>query len=171
MATPLDDNDDFQLLDEFVCQALPCMPGLEPASPGRVEHEGMQIVKELIFDASATETSGLNIPLQPLRVPTGWVVVYNNGLYEIDPSRDQIPPQERWLLFKEDMLLMAHERRNRVLDLGWHPEGDIDAGQYHLQVYEGDCRGKLLHEFTTKNRSALVAEIERLLAAVCTGKL
>jgi hypothetical protein len=66
---------------------------------------------------------------------------------------------------------MKHEQFNRSLDLGWYPEGDFDTGQYGLEVYEGDHHGKLLHKFATKDRMALVAEIERLLAAVCERKL
>jgi hypothetical protein len=172
MATAPDNNEDFELLDEFVCQAIPCTPGpAVPASPGRAENEGLHVVKELIFDAGRNGGTRLTPPLQPLRVPTGWVVEFNNGLYEIDPSPELIPPEERWLLFKQDMLQMKHEHFNRLLDLGWRPEGDLDTGQYGVEVYEGDHRGKLLYQFATKDRSALVAEIERLLAAVCDRKL
>jgi hypothetical protein len=171
MATPADNDDDFQLLDEFVCQAIPCTPGPQPSSPGRAENEGMHVAKELLFDAGGNGISRLSVPLQPLRIPSGWVVAYNNGLYEIDPSVERVPPQDRWLLFKQDMLQMTNERFNRVLDLGWYPEGDFDAGSYRLKVYEGDCRGKQLHEFATKDRLALVRELERLLVAVCDRTL
>jgi hypothetical protein len=111
-----------------------------------------------------------SMPLQPLRIPTGWKVAFNSGLYEIDPSSELIALSPH-LLFKQDMLQMTHDRFNRLLDLGWRPEGDFDAGHYHLRIYEGDFRGKLLHEFVTKDRAALVAEIERLLVAVCQRKL
>ena len=69
------------------------------------------------------------------------------------------------------MLQMSHPRFNRLLDLGWHPEGDLTRGQYKLVVYEGDFRGRLLHEFGTQERQALVTEIERLLLLVCDGQL
>jgi hypothetical protein len=105
-------------------------------------------------------------PLQPLRIPAGWLVQYNNGLYEIDPNPELIPELDRWWLFKEDMLTLWHERRNRLLDVGWYPEGNLEDGHYGLVMYEGDFTGELLYEFQTRDRIALVAEIERLLKEV-----
>ncbi len=46
----------------------------------------------------------------------------------------------------------------------------LSYGQYRLKVYEGDCRGRLLHEFRTRERQALVAEIEHILIAVNQGQ-
>lgn len=43
---------------------------------------------------------------------------------------------------------------------------DVDAGRYRLQLHAGDHRGELLHAFATRDRHALVDEIERVLAAV-----
>jgi hypothetical protein len=96
---------------------------------------------------------------------------YNNGLWEIDPDPALIPEDERWVIFKEDMLQMHHPTANRILDLGWYPEGDLTAGHYGLVLYESDFRGRLIHEFNTRERLALVAEIERLLLAVTHSEL
>lgn len=109
--------------------------------------------------------------LQPLRIPAGWAVEYNNGLYELDPCPEHVPEQDRWWLFKQDMLQLRHERRDRLLDLGWYPEGDLAQGHYGLVLHEGDFRGRLLHQSATRDRTALVAEIERLLQAVADGQL
>lgn len=108
--------------------------------------------------------------LQPLRIPMGWVMDYNNALYEIDPDPERIPAEDRWWIFKQDMLQMVHPRQNRLLDLGWEPEGDLVDGVYKLVLYEGDFNGELLHDFKTQHRAALVAEIERLLDAVSYGR-
>jgi hypothetical protein len=113
----------------------------------------------------------MNLRLQPLRIPSGWHVEYNNGLWEIDPIADLIPPEERWQIFKQDMLQMIQPRFNRLLDVGWYPEGDLIEGHYGLVLYEGDFRGRLLHEFETRDRPALIAEIERLLVEVCNGEM
>jgi hypothetical protein len=126
------------------------------------EHAGIDLLVP-------TPTTGVR--LQPLRVPAGWVVEYNNALYELDPSPELVLEQDRWWLFKQDMLMMRHERRHRLLDLGWYPEGDLVGGHYGLAVYEGDFRGRLLHEFATRDRLTLVAEIEQLLQAVTDGRL
>jgi predicted enzyme related to lactoylglutathione lyase len=113
----------------------------------------------------------MNIPLQPLRIPAGWLIEYNNGLYECDPLPESIAAEARPWLFKEDMLQIKHLRRNRLLDLGWYPEGDLVAGAFTVVVYEGDFRGALLHEFRSADRQIIVAEIERLLAAICNDEL
>lgn len=41
-------------------------------------------------------------PLQPLRIPAGWHVAYNNGLYEIDPDLELVPEADRWWVFKDE---------------------------------------------------------------------
>ena len=109
--------------------------------------------------------------LQPLRIPASWLVAYNNGLYEIDPDPAVVPASDRWWVFKQDMLQMRHEATNRLLDIGWYPEGDLASGVYRLVVHEGDFLGRELHRFTTQGRLALVAEVERLLVAIAAGEL
>jgi hypothetical protein len=113
----------------------------------------------------------VQIPLQPLRIPTGWQVAYNNGLFEIDPLSELFPDEISWEIFKEDMLQMKNDMFDRLLDLGWHPEGDLVEGNYHLVVYEGDFCGRLIYELRTRDRLELVATIEWLLAEICQGKL
>ena len=80
--------------------------------------------------------------LQPLHIPSGWLVAYNNGLYEIDPDPAVVHEADRWWLFKQDMLQMWHEATNRLLDLGWYPEGDLADGGYGLVVYDGEFPGQ-----------------------------
>jgi hypothetical protein len=109
--------------------------------------------------------------LQPLRISTGWLVSYNNGLFDIDPDPTAVPERDRWWVFKQDMLQMRHEATNRMLDIGWYPEGDLTVGRYGLVIHEGDFLGPELHRFTTRDRAALVAEIERLLVAISAGEL
>ena len=107
--------------------------------------------------------------LQPLRIPSGWTVAFNDGLYAIDP--DGIGEDDGGTCFREDMLQMTHEHFNRVLDVGWYPSGDLSEGNYGLHVHEGDWHGRLLFELHTRDRARLVSEIERLLQEVCDGQL
>lgn len=113
----------------------------------------------------------MNVQLQPLRIPAGWYVGYNNGLWEIDPDPELVPADDRWWIFKEDMLQMTHPRFRRMLDVGWYPEGDLSNGHYRIVVHEDGFRGRCLHELVTRDRLLLVEEIERLLGAVCDGKV
>ena len=96
---------------------------------------------------------------------------YNNGFYQVDPIPGIVPEEEKWFLFKQDMLQLTHDHRNRLLDLGWYPEGDLVDGHYGLVIHEGDFQGRELHRFRTRDRLAVVAEIERLLLAVSAGEL
>lgn len=108
----------------------------------------------------------MDIPLQPLRIPTGWTVSYN-GLCEIDPVAEAIPEGEHSWFFKENMLQIKHDHFNRLLDVGWYPDGDLEHGEYALTLHEGDfVTGRQIFEFRTRDRLALVAEINRLLLGV-----
>ena len=107
-------------------------------------------------------------PLQPPRVPAGWTVKYNQ-LHEVDPS--DVNEDDRYTYLKEDLLQMTLEHFNRLLDVGWYPEGKLKEGSYRLVVYERDFRGTLLFELRTADRSRLVAEVERLLQEVCDRRL
>lgn len=109
--------------------------------------------------------------LQPLRIPAGWHVQYNNGLYEVDPIADSVPEDDRWYVFKQDLLQLRYPHFDRLLDVGWHPDGDLVAGAYRLVVYEGDFMGRLLHEYHTRSRQELVSEIERLLELIRSSQL
>src|SRR5262245_48260938 len=73
--------------------------------------------------------------LQQLRITMGWSVNYNNGFYEVDPSFENVNDN---FIFKQDMLQLKHEKRNRLLDLGWYPEFEYENGNYGLVLYEGD---------------------------------
>lgn len=115
--------------------------------------------------------NSLNPPLQPLRIPEGWCMSYNCGFYDIDPTTPNLLPVDCDQLFKEDMLQMTHERRNRLLDLGWYPEGDLENGNYRMELYEGDFTGTLLHSFSSNSRKKIVLEIESVLQDVSQASL
>jgi len=113
----------------------------------------------------------MDIPLQPLRIPSSWTVVFNEGLYEIDPAPESIPENKHLWFFKEDMLWLQHADQKLHLDVGWFPSGDLVQGEYHLVLAESDKYEKPIREFRTRDRSALVAEIERLLLEVSKKKV
>ncbi|PQA88283.1 hypothetical protein [Hyphococcus luteus] len=103
-------------------------------------------------------------PLQPLRIPEGWTVAYNT-FCKVD-----IDHPDAWTLLKESLLQLKHQRRNRLLDLGWYPEGEPD-GRFVTQLYEGDFTGTLLRKHETKDRAEIVDVIERVLEEVTRGAL
>ena len=103
-------------------------------------------------------------PLQALRICEGWTVAYNS-FCEVD-----IDHPDAWTLLKESLLLLKHERRNRLLDLGWYPEGEPE-GRFVMRLYEGDFTGTLLQQHETKDRAEIVEIIERVLYAVTRGDL
>jgi hypothetical protein len=60
----------------------------------------------------------------------------HNGLYEIDVDPALIPEDERWWVFKEDMLQMSHEVRNRIIDIDFTLEGSFRARAYNPVMRE-----------------------------------
>ena len=111
------------------------------------------------------------LQLQPLRVTEGWRMDYNNGFYEIDVDPHLVPEDERWWIFKEDMLQMSHERFNRIIDIGFTPEGDFDEGAYNLVIHKGDFIHSRIDEFRTQDREKLITRIESWMAAVSSQKM
>ena len=94
--------------------------------------------------------------LQPLRIPAGWVVQYND-FREADPSPQSIDAD----LLREDLLQLKHPGTGILVDVGWY--GDADSGEFAIYIQKGDFRGKRLHEFRSRDRLLVVTEVERLL--------
>lgn len=57
-------------------------------------------------------------PLQPLRIRSGWTVVFNT-FFEVEPQFKSFDDTS-WN-FKEDMLLIDSEQHGVAIDLGWYP--------------------------------------------------
>ncbi len=108
--------------------------------------------------------------LQALRIPAGWAVHYND-FHAIDLHPAMRGGFDCRPYFKEDLLQLVHARRNRLVDLGFYPDGDVEDGRFRLHVYDGDCSGTLLHSFETRERATLTLEIERVLLQVTHGMM
>ena len=94
--------------------------------------------------------------LQPLRIPIGWSVEYNDF-----HAIDQDDP-EAWHWWKDTLLQLKHARRDRLLDLSWHPPDDGE-GSYRVLLFAGDFTGTELEQFKSRDRLEVVAAIERML--------
>ncbi len=105
-----------------------------------------------------------DFPLRPLRITEGWRLGYNDFC---DVPFDH--PEAWRYAFKDSLLMLAHERRGMLVDLGWYPDGDASGG-YLLRVFEGDHTGVERHVFETRDPSVVIAELERLLDAINRGK-
>lgn len=103
-------------------------------------------------------------PLQALRITPGWTVQYNK-FWEVDADHP-----DAWTLLAESLLQLRHQRYNRLLDLGWYPEGEPD-GRFLMRLYEGDFTGRLLRKEESQSRAEIVSVIERLLHSVTRGDL
>ncbi|MGE0596450.1 MAG: hypothetical protein AB7P07_08790 [Hyphomonadaceae bacterium] len=97
--------------------------------------------------------------LQPLRIPIGWTVAYND-FHEVDQS-----DPEAWRWRKDTLLQLKHVRRDRLLDLSWHPPDD-SHGCYRVLLFAGDFTGTELEAFESRDRLEIVAVIEGLLESV-----
>ena len=100
-------------------------------------------------------------PLQCLRIPTGWHVNYNE-FREVNPSGDRDD-------LKEDLFQAYHAGANRLLDLGWYPDGDA-GGAFRVEVYSGDFSGERLHSVSNADDGWIISELERLLASIAESE-
>lgn len=105
---------------------------------------------------------GLNAdhPLHALRIPAGWLVKYHQ-FYAMPFDH----PMAWSIVCKDSLLMLQHMRRGVLVDLGWLPPED-PTGRYLLRVFKGDHCGEELHSFESRDRAAVITEIERLLEDV-----
>lgn len=78
--------------------------------------------------------------------------------------------QDDYTLLTENLLQLHHERYDRLVDLGWTPEGNFKDGSFHLQAYEGDFHGKQIYDFRSQDKDLIVSEIEQLCFAISNGR-
>lgn len=99
-------------------------------------------------------------PLSALRIPAGWLVDYNQ--FCTMPAEH---PMAWSVVCKDTLLMLRHVRRDVLVDLSWTPAEDPDGG-YWLRVFQHDHCGRELFSFESRDREAVIGEIERLLEAI-----
>lgn len=110
--------------------------------------------------------------IQPLRIPGGWTVVFNE-FTDIEPMEIPAENEEMWLYnFSEDLLYlsaeMVHKRNGQTkvqklgIDLGWYPEGNPD-GNFRLQAILDENWENPLLEFSSRNKDEIVQTLEKWL--------
>lgn len=90
--------------------------------------------------------------LQPIRIPNGWAVSYNNW-YECDPSDQE---SDEYLV--EDLYQIFNEQYDILLDAGWY--GTIEAGAFGLTLLKHDFHGQELAKFNSRNRLEILEVLE-----------
>ncbi|MCY9517914.1 hypothetical protein [Paenibacillus apiarius] len=104
--------------------------------------------------------------LQPLRIPSTWLVTYN-GFLEIDP-KEVSPEDDTWLSFTQDLLQLQHNRYDIIVDLGWYPEAEPE-GEYGLKLIKEKDWERPIGSLNTKNKDEVVHTIEMWLWRVGGG--
>ena len=101
----------------------------------------------------------------PLRIPSGWIVLFNI-FFEIDPvivDKEFVHAE----YFTEDLLRIERyfpegaKWEHYVLDLGWFPAEEAD-GTYYLTL-EDVRTSEILRTYETKEREKVREVIERWL--------
>ena len=99
--------------------------------------------------------------LQPLRIPAGWTVRWNE-LRTTDPQTLDAGDRD-WWRFSEDLLQLEHEHTGLLLDVGWYPEAS-PGGAYTLLLIRGTDWNSPLARFRTRSLETLAARVEETLA-------
>ena len=124
------------------------------------------------------------VRLQPLRVPTGWQIVWNT-LFEEDPTTSTIA--SGYYFGGTDLFLATHSAWRRAIDIEWRTDTEQPSiGRYLMRVHSmvedesfghGRSSGlavncdSLIHEFETVSRLELVTDLEAWLSGKrSTGK-
>lgn len=94
--------------------------------------------------------------LQPLRIPAGWKVEFNNfSEYDMNEHGEKDSFE-----LNEDLLQLYNEKANLMIDLGWYPAHDI-SGNYLLSLvrdFNWECP---LEEISSKSKKEIVSYIEK----------
>jgi hypothetical protein len=93
--------------------------------------------------------------LQPLRIPMGWNIAYNNW-FECDASDSDSDDH-----LVEDLYQIYHEKLDLLLDVGWY--GSVADGQFGAILLQHDFRGEELATFNSRNRQEIVSVVEEWL--------
>src|SRR4051812_8605614 len=107
------------------------------------------------MNSSAQKTS--EPQRQPLRIPGGWLVDYNE-LREVDPAA-LLTGDDGWRYLDEDLLQIVEAREDYRLDVGWYPELD-ETGAFTLVMIRGGDWDNPVFTFSTRSLPALVEQIE-----------
>lgn len=107
-----------------------------------------------------------NIKLCSLRIPTAWVMVYNNFL-ELEPGDnikiDGVYENNPWNLFTQNMLQISHQNYPFIIDLGWYPEASPE-GYYETVLIKDEDWDKPYRKMKTRDRQKVIDEIEEWMA-------
>jgi hypothetical protein len=91
--------------------------------------------------------------LVPLRIPSGWTVVFNNFREIETPAELDDADRDRYL--SQDLLSVERVRQRLWLDVGWHPDGD-PSGRYRFAVIrESETVAEIEHADVTVIQDAL----------------
>ncbi len=101
------------------------------------------------------------LKLVPLRVPSGWKVVWNI-FTEVNPNEFLNDDYEYKWEFNEDILYMVYEDELYGLDLGWYP-GFNSEGEYCLRVITDNDWEQTIDEFRSRNINEIKDKIEFFL--------
>lgn len=114
-----------------------------------------------------------DISLQPLRIPTGWTVDWNQ-FYDVEPGAELLikglPNADVWQFFLQDLLQLKHFNYNLILDLSWIPEADPN-GNYQLVLITNQDWENPLATFHSRSKDEIVKKINALLLEGVSGKL
>ena len=102
----------------------------------------------------------VELPLQPFRVPGGWIVEHNE-LRQLEPS--QLGADDPlWCFFTEDLLQLRAVRRELLLDVGWYPDSDA-SGSFRAVLLKAQDWDHPLQVCETRTLADLIQRIEEWL--------
>jgi hypothetical protein len=103
----------------------------------------------------------ISMHLQPLRIPGGWEVIWNNFI-EIDPLMINGKDDDLWLDFSEDILLIKNKFKNITLDLGWYPSIN-SSGTFRIYLISNEDFNNPMEIYDSRSKDEIASKIEYFL--------
>ena len=112
-------------------------------------------------------STGTNMELIPLRIPTGWIIHWNQFM-EGDADEAQVNDSED-ILWLERIVPEDKERTwKRVnIDLGWYDRGEEELPHFVLRVFEDRFESRIV-EFESLEAEEIRERIELILSLIST---
>lgn len=114
--------------------------------------------------------------VQPLRIPSGWVIDFN-AFMDIEPEElNPDPNDNKWLtVFVQDIFQISKhfsrkinkkvQQQQVIIDLGWYPDGD-PSGQFRLvAILDNNWEFPLL-QFCSRKKKEVVETLEYWLFGI-----
>ncbi|RED45623.1 hypothetical protein DFQ10_102499 [Winogradskyella eximia] len=106
----------------------------------------------------------MDFPLQPLIIPSG-CRISKNDFTTYNPEIDFTEERNLYNL-TEDLLQIAFDYSNLLIDLGWYGEISTNDGEFYIHVIENENWDNPIRTEKSKSQKTITEKLELLLLEI-----